>query len=207
MSWHLAASLETFRDQVDYKWPDRSRESDGTIGDEAHSSSDSDHNPDENGAVKAIDITHDPSGGPDCTMLAEMLRAGRDYRVAYIIWNKQISNPDIENWAWRPYEGSNPHTMHLHLSVKKEGCEDPALWEAVPEPVYFEAAGPMPKLQRGQQGLAVKVLQALLGVEVDGYFGVDTEIVLMEAQEELGLYVDGICGSYTWEALAENAVT
>ena len=103
-SWHLARSLETFRSQVDAKYPDRDKSSDGTIGDEAHQSSTSDHNPDEDGAVKAIDITHDPNGGPDCTVLAEMLWAGKDYRVAYIIWNERISNPDIEGGAWLVYQ-------------------------------------------------------------------------------------------------------
>jgi hypothetical protein len=202
MSWHLARSLETFRTQVNEKWPNRSKASDGTIGDEAHQSSKSDHNPDADGAVKAIDITHDPSGGPDCTMLAEMLWAGKDYRVGYIIWNKQISNPDIENGAWRPYTGSNPHTMHLHLSVKKEGCEDPQEWKAVPVSPIFAAAGPMPKIKRGQQGVAVEVLQNLLGLSVDGYFGAETEAAVEKAQKELGLVVDGIVGPYTWEGLA-----
>ena len=205
MSWHLARSLETFRDQVDAKWPNRDKSSDGTIGDEAHADDPSDHNPDENGAVKAIDITHDPYSGPDCTILAEMLWAGKDYRVAYIIWNKRISNPDIESGAWRPYDGDNPHTMHLHLSVKKEGCEDPQEWEAVPVPTAVGIpAGPMPKLKRGHQGLAVEVLQSMLGIAVDGYFGAETETAVMAAQKDAGIVVDGICGSYTWAALAES---
>lgn len=205
MSWHLARSLETFRDQVDAKYPNRSKESDGTVGDEAHASSTSDHNPDSDGAVKAIDITHDPSGGPDCTVLAEMLWAGRDYRIAYIIWNERISNPDIDDWAWRPYTGSNPHTMHMHLSVKKEGCEDPQEWKAVPVPtVVGVPAGPMPKLKRSNTGIAVEVLQSLLGIAVDGYFGAETENAVTAAQKRLGLVVDGICGSYTWEALANE---
>lgn len=202
-AWHLARSLETFRDQVDAKYPGRDKTSDGTIGDESHQQTKSDHNPDADGAVKAIDITHDPSGGPDCTVLAEMLWAGKDYRVAYIIWNKRISNPDIENGAWRPYTGSNPHTMHLHLSVKKEGCEDPAEWAAVPVPaVVGVPAGPMPKLKRGHQGLAVEVLQALLGIAVDGYFGAETEAAVIAGQKKAGIVADGICGPYTWEAFA-----
>jgi peptidoglycan hydrolase-like protein with peptidoglycan-binding domain len=133
-----------------------------------------------------------------------MLWAGKDYRVAYIIWNERISNPDIENGAWRPYTGSNPHTMHLHLSVKKEGCEDPQEWTAVPVTPVFKQAGPMPKIRRGEQGIAVEVLQSMLGIAVDGYFGAETETAVMAAQKEAGIVVDGICGSYTWGALAES---
>lgn len=124
MAWRLAKSLETFRDQVNTIAPRRSKASDGTIGDAAHSSRDSDHNPldhDHNpntaGVVCAIDITHDPENGMDCEKLAKALVASRDSRIKYIIWNRGINSPTTQPWAWRAYNGTNPHTKHLHLSV------------------------------------------------------------------------------------------
>jgi len=206
MSWYLAHSLETLRGQIDRKYPSRDKSSDGTIGDQAHQNTKSDHNPDADGCVKAMDITHDTIDGVDCNALAEMLRASKDYRISYIIWNKQISNPDIDYWAWRPYTGSNPHTLHLHLSVKKDGSDDPQYWTAAPVPPLLEAkpAGPMPKLARGQKGLAVEVLQSMIGIPVDGFFGKGTEDAVKAKQTEAHLVVDGIVGNYTWDALARD---
>lgn len=54
---------------------------------------------------------------------------------------------------------------------------------------------------------AVKALQALLNLrlstslEVDGYFGENTEAACRSAQKKYGLDVDGICGIFTWSAL------
>lgn len=64
MSWRLAPALVTLRDEINKRFPNRSTISDGTIGDAAHASRDSDHNPwvidtDGVGVVTAIDITED----------------------------------------------------------------------------------------------------------------------------------------------------
>jgi len=207
VSWYLARSLETFRTQINEKYPNRDKASDGTIGDESHSHTDSDHNPNDYGAVCAIDITHDPYNGPDCMALAERIRQADDPRTAYIIWNKQISNPDIENWAWRSYTGKNPHTSHLHHSVRqeKELFDDPALWGGVvPVPAEGKPAPPMPKLMVGMVGDSVKVLQIFLVIEPDGVFGRVTEEAVMAFQDNNGLVDDGIVGVYTWQALIEQ---
>ncbi len=124
--WRVAQSLLTLRDQVNKKFPKRSKASDGTIGDAAHATRDSDHNPwvkdGAMGVVTAMDITHDPKKGCDAGKLADAIRASKDKRVKYIIWNKQIANSepigDAKAWAWRPYKGANPHDHHVHISVK-----------------------------------------------------------------------------------------
>ena len=76
------------------------------------------------GVVTALDITHDPAGGCDAGALAEAIRASRDPRVKYIIWNRQIASSSVVRgvpaWAWRPYLGRNPHSKHTHISVKPE---------------------------------------------------------------------------------------
>jgi hypothetical protein len=64
-----------------------------------------------------MDITHDPASGADMSLVAESLRASRDPRIKYLIFNKRIFSASNTPWTWRVYTGSNPHTKHLHLSV------------------------------------------------------------------------------------------
>ena len=47
------------REQVDDMYMDRDRKSDGWIGDTRHSARKSDHNPDKNGIVRALDLDAD----------------------------------------------------------------------------------------------------------------------------------------------------
>jgi len=61
----LCAAGVQLRDQVDTWFPDRRTASDGWVGDSRHSARKSDHNPDEFGYVRAIDIDSglEPSDG------------------------------------------------------------------------------------------------------------------------------------------------
>lgn len=115
MAWYVARSLDTLLSQLNALAPRRSKISDGSIGDAAHSSRTSDHNPTSAGQVCARDFTHDPAGGLDCQWLANMLVASGDARIKYVIWNRRIWTPGV---GWKAYSGSNPHTSHLHLSVR-----------------------------------------------------------------------------------------
>src|SRR5690349_2785783 len=114
-SWRVAHSLLILRGQVDAMFPQRSKDSDGTIGDASHSSRTSDHNPDEDGVVTAMDITNDPLHGLTSERLAESIRTSGDKRLKYVISNKKIANPSIDGGAWRPYHGINPHDHHCHI--------------------------------------------------------------------------------------------
>lgn len=118
MSWHLAPALVTLRDQVNKRWPKRSKKDDGTVGDQAHRNRKSDHNPDSQGRVHAIDLTHDPKKGFDSYRFAEHLRNERDARISYVISNKKIFSSTVAPWTWRKYTGSNPHSAHVHISVR-----------------------------------------------------------------------------------------
>lgn len=124
----LAPALSTLRDEVDAMSPDRDRSADGWIGDPAHASRHSDHNPEPDGSVDAIDITHDPAHGVNCDLLADQIKD--DPRLnggGYVIWNWRIWNPDISR-SWRPYGGTNGHTHHMHVSVSDAGQNDRRPW-------------------------------------------------------------------------------
>lgn len=139
MAWRLAKSLAALRKQVNEKWPDRKKQNDGTIGDEKHQSSASDHNPwvkdGAKGVVTALDITHDPGSGCDAGTIAEAIRASEDPRVKYIIWNRRICSfqkvGNTKAWGWRKYTKKNPHTEHVHVSVRsiKEKYDSTAAWK------------------------------------------------------------------------------
>ena len=115
--------------QANELWPNRSRVSDGTIGDPAHSARASDHNPDAEGWVRAVDLTHDPANGCDAHAWARRVAARRDPRVKYLISNGQIWNPSLSP-EWRTYTGMNAHTRHVHLSIKSTDAalNDTAPW-------------------------------------------------------------------------------
>lgn len=128
IDWRVAEALLTLRAQVNTRFPTRKKANDGTIGDAAHASRSSDHNPwvadGRKGVVTAMDITHDPASGCDANMIAEAIRAARDPRVKYLIWNRRIANSapkdGLAAWTWRKYTGKNPHDHHVHISVKPE---------------------------------------------------------------------------------------
>ncbi|MEU5693854.1 peptidoglycan-binding domain-containing protein [Actinosynnema sp. NPDC020468] len=117
------------------RYPNRSRASDGSIGDAAHAAtgSDSDHNPWVGpGVVTALDITHDPANGIDIDRFSDELAASRDPRIKYLIANALIldSRPQFHPWQWMVYAGSNPHTKHLHVSVMADAglYDDARAW-------------------------------------------------------------------------------
>jgi hypothetical protein len=123
----LSRAAIQLREQFDDAYPDRDRTSDGWIGDTRHGARKSDHNPDEQGWVRAIDIDRDLSGKakPDLMPdLVDQIRAackkGSEKRIAYIIFDGRICSP-ILRWKWRKYTtGANKHVHHAHFSFKKE---------------------------------------------------------------------------------------
>ena len=121
MVWRVAKSLLILRDQINQFAPHRNTDSDGTIGDEHHAHTNSDHNPqvmDGNiGVVTAIDITHDPYHGCNAQAIVDALVESKDKRIKYIIWNKRIISASVQPWIWRDYHGASPHDKHFHLSV------------------------------------------------------------------------------------------
>jgi hypothetical protein len=123
----LCKAGQQLREQIDDLYMERSRKSDGWIGDTRHSARKSDHNPDENGIVRALDITSDLGTHPEeAHALVEKIRkcAKRgDKRIKYIIYDGKIMSP-IMNWKRRKYRGANPHRSHFHISFTTLGDKD-----------------------------------------------------------------------------------
>jgi hypothetical protein len=220
MNWRLAKSLEQLREEINEQFPNRSRASDGSIGDAKHASRNSDHNPwvyDREGqpVVTAIDITNDPVNGLDSEQLAEALLASRDPRIKYVISNKKIASgwhDGPKPWSWRKYGGKNAHNHHVHISVEdSEGLFDnDKSWsldigapKGKPHP-----SSRLPVIRRGDSGAAIEVLQNLLighgyAIDADGEFGPATDKAVKAFQNAAGLEADGIVGPYTWDKLGE----
>ena len=213
MSWRLAKSLEELRRQVNNRWPNRGKQSDGTKGDDRHAATKSEHNPNAAGVVTAMDITHDPLHGFDSYKFAQHLLDTRDPRVWYVISNGRIGSvsagPSIGKW--RKYTGSNKHDHHVHISVMQDArlYDNPAAWnidgvtDSPPTAIYVP---PPPTLRKGDNGTQVQTLQGRLNangasLKVDGDFGLITERALRAYQTAHGLVVDGICGPQCWAAL------
>lgn len=229
MSWHLAPSLSKLRDEVNRAWPTRSKASDGTIGDSAHSARVSDHNPNMRGSVNAIDIT---TQGINTDAL---INAAKQHQaVRYIIHNRRIMNRDIDNFRSRPYNGPNPHTQHVHISIYQtvEAENNTTPWKltgsaATPKVAKKAPAYPLPakhwyglesKNPRNHSGYytrdqaGVRKIQARLKqrgwtISVDGIYGPETTEVVRRFQQEKHLTVDGLTGPETWRALWEEPIT
>jgi len=217
--WRVANSLLQLRAQVNALHPNRSKQSDGTIGDAAHASRSSDHNPwlkdGGVGIVTGMDITHDPANGCDSYVLAEKLLASRDARIKYVISNGKIASGTGQGnaaWTWRKYTGSNKHAHHVHISVKdkKASYDDTSPWglgvivSAKPDTSYV---APLPTLRRGDISEIVGILQDRLiargfKIKRDRAFGGLTELAVKAIQAKAGIHSDGIVGPITWEQLS-----
>lgn len=129
----LVGSLQTLRSQVNAAAPNRDKSSDGWIGDPAHASRPSDHNPEPDETVDALDIDHDPANGCDVDVICEAVRASRDPRLKYMIRRGRICSGRLgpRAWVWRD-RGKDPdvdHALHAHFSVLDEGQDDTSPWD------------------------------------------------------------------------------
>lgn len=218
MAWRVAKALEKFRDQINAAAPNRDKGSDGTIGDEAHASTSSDHNPHVKdgsmGIVTAMDITHDPEHGVNTYKIAEQLRLSKDKRIKFVISDGRIFGDEAYArrnhtvaWAWGEYNGRNPHSHHIHVSVNPSKAEYDSMVSWKIGGLSYESETDKPEkpkrlvLRRGASGDDVKHLQTLIGVTPDGEFGPLTEAAVRAFQQKKSIVVDGIVGPHTWSLL------
>jgi hypothetical protein len=131
----LSKSAIQLREQIDDAYPDRGRDSDsGAYSDARHAARKSDHNADDNGWVRAIDIDRDLSKGRDVMPdLVDQVRlyAKKHGRLSYIIFDEKIASP-ILSWKWRKYRGINKHIKHAHFSFSQDADLDGSFYKEIP---------------------------------------------------------------------------
>jgi hypothetical protein len=130
-SWTLAKGAITLRDQVNKRWPERDKKSDGSIGDSKHQQRQSDHNPDKNGIVHAIDIDEDFNGSKNDNkwfsdqLLAYARKRIKGYnRLKNIVYEDRVASGTYSNqfWVWR--DGHYGHEIHMHVSFTTNADND-----------------------------------------------------------------------------------
>jgi len=154
--WVLIPCLRALFAEFDRIAPSRDRASDGSIGDAAHQSTVSDHNPDETGAVPIHDADHvnevhaiDVDNNlreSDLTMekvvqfLLGRCRSGAEKRLRYIIYNRRIWSAS-NGWRRQNYTGSNAHDHHAHFSSSYTSAHEAstASWHLEDVPVALTA--------------------------------------------------------------------
>lgn len=211
---YLAPSLRRLRAEIDAIYPHRDRRSDGWIGDAAHAARVSDHNPDpETGVVRALDV--DASGIAGRWVVGEILG---DPRVQYVIYDRTIWS---RNYGWRPrrYTGPNPHTGHLHVSIRHDRAAENNVRDWIGDPHAPTAPAPPGEikygkpgrhqpgtrtLRLGSAGTDVAFLQRWLDLPDDGLFGPATHNRVQWYQRMRGITVDGVVGPQTWREMRVN---
>lgn len=139
MTWTVAPAARAALDQADALAPGRDSRKDGTVGDLAHSTRASWHNPnvrrqtvrpqyDPAGEVLAFDVTHDPDSGFDAHAQVRAAVERDDPRIYEAISCGRIWTRLRADEGWRPYGGSNPHTEHAHVSLTWAHRDDTSPW-------------------------------------------------------------------------------
>lgn len=182
MSWMVVPNLKEGRDQLDARFPNREHGAEGFVGDLAHQSEASSHNPDETGRpefsdhdgkdeVRAWDADKDLND-PTVTMeqvvqhLLAGARSGKFWWIRYIIYKRRIWHKR-DGFVTRAYTGSNPHDDHAHINsdftqeadtVTGTNWEFAALGQVQPAPAPSPASG-VRNLEEGVKGDDVRHLQ------------------------------------------------
>lgn len=212
MTWWLSHAAKQLRDQLDADYPDRDRTHDGTIGDQAHATRRSAHNPatpenvprlcegpvsDPPGAVRGFDFAP-----PTADFFERLLGCARtDGRFSYLIHRARIYS--APTFSGEPYRGSNQHRLHIHASFLASGDHDGRAF-ALPILATLDPT-------REAQSLLALLFQRLVsdgyafpGLDagaVDGVLGPRTKTALRTYQSLRQLAVTGQPDAYTLDAL------
>lgn len=187
MVWRNCVASVVLAQELNDVYKVRDKSSDGTIGDAAHASRKSDHNPwvkDAHGVgvIRARDIDEDLDGKPangeyDAKALFNKLLAlakAGDPRLnggGYLIYEGHIYS-EKQNWAARPYSGPNAHKHHVHVSfsLNPSGYDSGAPWGLRP------ASAPKPtSLKLGDKGNPVAFVTELGNILAKAGYAINAE--------------------------------
>lgn len=225
----LVAAGVTLRDQINKRWPKRDKRSDGWVGDSAHQARKSDHNPDKNGWVHAIDIDENMGAGEGrkgavarelADQLIKLAREGKDGgRLKYVVYENMIASGTYPNqfWVWR--KGNWGHTQHIHVSFTEKAQRNGAKFDLPilegkepekPKPPAIDKKFPgIEYLQYGKRNDHVKRMQRQLikkGFSIPagptGYYGQQTVDAVKKFNRTQGWTTDGRkMGKRSWDRL------
>lgn len=216
MAYRLAASLAVLRSQINDRWPDRDKSSDGWIADGQHSRT-SDHFPwviDSAGVgvVRALDVDAGEGGNHEIGLwIAEHVRllGATGFQAlrngGYVISNWRIASA-TSAWAWRKYTGESGHTAHTHISVSTQQAQydSTASWNVAAVTAERTLRLTNPPMQGDDVRAVQRVLAAwyrLPDTFIDGFYGAETvkyvKRVQISTPPEPVLEDDGICGPLT----------
>jgi Putative peptidoglycan binding domain len=224
-AWRMAGALEDLRGEINARWPNRDKKSDGGIGDKHHCPpggrenwKKSQHCPNPSGVVCARDFDSD---GIPAAWLAEHVRKlglGGDKRLAntgYVIYNRRIASAQYA-WVWRVYRGLDPHTSHVHVTVSTSptGYDVRGSWgvRTTTVPTGPGVPGDLPKHPLGSRelrlvepkmrGTDVAFVQRWVGADADnGVYDQHTVGRVERFQGIVGLEPSGVVGEATWKAM------
>jgi hypothetical protein len=137
----LVAGGVTLRDQLNERFPGRDKSSDGWIGDAAHAArgNASQHNPDKNGWVKALDVDANFGvgkwrNGRNAQALADQIVAyaasglpGAN-RVLNVVFNDQVASGTYKASWWKFRGKGYSHFQHVHISFTAKAEKDGQPW-------------------------------------------------------------------------------
>lgn len=240
MAWMAVPCVLEARDQMNRRFPNREKGAEGILGDTSHKASASSHNPDLTGnpeyrdgddkdEVRAFDFDRDlrdPGGVTMEDVVQLWVRKAKEGKMPwlrYLIYNKRIWHKR-DNWAEKPYTGSNNHSDHVHGTTDFSEYADTVtgtnwfldeLGRSTPAPAPIKPAPVHPTLRKGmvnsQHVYNVQIffkrtfpayrysVQFRIGemIDTDGNFGPQTESWVKEFQRRVGIVRDGVVGPVT----------
>jgi len=164
-------------------------------------------------------------------LVADNGAMARRFGIGYIIWNTKMWREYAPERGWAAYNGSDPHTDHIHFTFSWDGAMGRTSWwtgnattvvdlgpcrvyagqyaplytvprtGACPTNLPVAPASPYPVYVIGQKNPQIAVAQTALAVTSDGAFGAATESALVAWQRRAGVPVTGVLDKATWAKL------
>lgn len=182
MAWRRARSLIVLEEEIQEVAP-------GTtvwdIGDEAHQQRDSDHNPNQDDVVCAIDVLN--NAGLDLQWFVDTITTTDPPALKYVIYRNRIWFPQT---GWQPYSGKWHSHGHVSAGWGPDG-QSTGPYDDI-SPWGLAEGNDMIGLSKGDEGQKVKGLQVMVwkaGFDPgprDGVYGPRTSAAVLAMRKSVG---------------------
>lgn len=181
--WYLNPALTTLRSEVNARYPNRDKTSDGTIGDLAHQATGSDHNPDGDGSVDAfdMDVELNGPGKPYLDDLWKVINAALKHEsIQYVIYNRRITSRTWGLGVWHYYDGPSPHDHHVHFNTRTAYENSTKPWLPKEENMPLTDAD-LPVIRAGVHSTVIGRSNDTFGVVLDRLRSYDDDVAAIKA--------------------------